>query len=204
VQTTSATGTNTAARKASILALLCCVGALSACQAFRAESPATARLDTATGATVGSADALMVFARVDARYSRSARDYIYLAPAETNRQGLREYFLWVGVASTLDRGFLAPETEVPTRLVLMIRSEPMEFELSAWPPPYLSTEAANLYRTPVALRAQLAAPITLDQLDLIDANRPESIRISGAAQGSREFTVWPTSSSWREFLTARP
>jgi hypothetical protein len=144
----------------------------------------------------------MVFARIEAQYSRSARDYIYLGPAETNRQGVREYFLWVGVASTLDRGYLAPESGLPTELEITIQGEPMSFELDAWPPPYLSAESAAVYATPVALRGQLASRITYDQLRLINDARPETILVRGADDRARAFSVWPSSSNWDGFLSA--
>jgi hypothetical protein len=162
------------------------------------------QLDTTTGATIANASELMVFARLDARYSRSTRDYIYLAPAETNRQGVREYFLWVGVASTLDRGYLAPATTLPVEVEMMIGNEPMSFELATWPPPYLSTESANLYRTPVPLRGQLVARVTLDQLRLINKAEPRSIRVRDADGSMRAFSVWATSSDWNGFLSTRP
>ncbi len=67
------------------------------------------QLDEQSGATIVRGPAVLVYARTEPRYSRSARDYVYLGPVETNRQGVREYFLWVGVATTIDRGFIAPE-----------------------------------------------------------------------------------------------
>lgn len=142
----------------------------------------------------------MVFARLDAQFSRSARDYVYLGPAQTNRQGVREYFLWVGVASTLDRGYFAPESELPIEIEIMIQGEPMAFELDDWPPPYLSTESANLYSTPVALQSQLASRITYDQLRLINEERPNGILVRGADNRVRTFSVWVTSSDWTDFI----
>jgi len=34
---------------------------------------------------------------------------------EINRQGVREHYLWVGVATTIDRGFIAPEAQEHAR-----------------------------------------------------------------------------------------
>jgi hypothetical protein len=203
VQTTSASRSIATARAVARCLALSSFLLILGCHSFRAENEPTTRLDTGTGATVANANELMVFARLDARYSRSTRDYVYLAPAETNRQGLREYFLWVGVGSTLDRGYLAPETALPTRLEFTVRDEPMEFELTRWPPAYLSADSANLFDTPVALRGQLAARVTLDQLALVDANPPDSIRVQAGDGRIREFIAWPTSSSWSQFLAQR-
>ena len=76
------------------------------------------RLDEKSGVTIIADTLPIVFARTETRFSRSGRDYLYLGPVETNRQGLREYYLWVGVASTLDRGYIAPESALPDRVIV--------------------------------------------------------------------------------------
>ncbi len=177
-----------------------CLLGLLGCQSLRSADAPLSRLDASTGTTVVIAREPMVFARLDAQFSRSARDYVYLGPAQTNRQGVREYFLWIGVASTLDRGYFAPENELPIEIEIMIQGEPMAFELDDWPPPYLSPESANLYSTPVELQGRLASRITYDQLRLINEARPDRIFVRGADARMRAFSVWTTSSDWADFL----
>jgi len=82
---------------------------LAACVAACAgQSALLETLDERTGMTIVRSREPLVFARTEPRYSRSARDYVYLGPLATNRQGVREHYLWVGIATTLDRGFIAP------------------------------------------------------------------------------------------------
>jgi hypothetical protein len=164
------------------------------CQMFRGSDGARVpveRLDRSTGTTLGTAPRPMLFARTEARYSRSNRDYIYLGPVETNRQGLREYYLWVGVATTLDRGYLAPELELPVSVQLQVQGgEPMLFELSPWAQAIPGLSPANAYPTQVALRGQLGARATRDQLRLIADAAPTSIRIGTSDGATRIYDLW--------------
>jgi hypothetical protein len=162
---------------------------LAGCETFTSRS-SNERLDSSTGMTVGIADRVMVFARTEARYSRSMRDYIYLGPVSTNRQGLREYFLWVGVATTLDRGYLAPEIALPSSVQLLVQGEPMVFDLRPWSETIPGLTPAETYQTPVALRGQLGARATRDQLRLLAEAAPTSIRIGSSDGRTRVFEVW--------------
>ncbi len=162
---------------------------LAGCQSFAGRS-GTERLDSSTGMTIGVANQTMVFARTEARYSRSTRDYAYLAPVETNRQGLREYFLWVGIATTLDRGYLAPEMDLPTSLQVILQGEPMVFDLQPWSETVPGPTAASVYRPPVALRGQLGARVTRDQLRLLAEGAPASIRVGSSDGRTRVYEIW--------------
>ena len=149
---------------------------LAGCQATGAAS-ANERLDQSTGLTLTTANEVMVFARTEPRYSRSARDYIYLGPVETNRQGLREHFLWVGIATTLDRGYLAPPIDLPESLQVMVQGEPMVFDLLPWTQTVPGLAPAKVYPTSVTLQGQLGARATRDQLQLLAVAAPSSIRV---------------------------
>lgn len=168
--------------------------ALLACQGLSSRSRAE-RLDAGSGMTVSVASNIMSFARTESRYSRAARDYIYLGPVETNRQGLREYYLWVGVATTLDRGFLAPTAELPDRLIAIVQDEPIEFELEPWTP------NVNAYSTRVELQAEFAARVTLDQLNRIAASNPASLVARSPNGDLKSYERWDDfKQTWRGFL----
>ncbi|MDH3505942.1 MAG: hypothetical protein OEQ25_02280 [Gammaproteobacteria bacterium] len=173
--------------------------ALLGCQSLPDRS-APSRLDPRTGVTVSTADDVLVFARTEGRYSRSARDYVYLGPVELNRQGLREYFLWVGVATTLDRGYLAPEIGVPTKLQLMLRGEPMEFSLRPWAEIAPGLNALSSYQTSVELQHELGARVTRDQLRLLETARAESLRVTTGNGGTKLYQAWQNEVHWSEVL----
>jgi hypothetical protein len=156
-------------------------------------------LDRGTGLTMSIAERVMVFARTEAQYSLSARDYVYLGPVETNRQGLREQYLWVGIATTLDRGFLAPESELPVALIATVRDEPIRFELQPWEDLLPGSSPQAIYATDVALGGQLGARVTLDQIRLLATAQPTAIRVTDPSGRSRIYSLWEPSADWSEF-----
>lgn len=155
-------------------------------------------LDRQTGATITTAAEPLVFARTDARYSRSGRDYVYIGPVSLNRQGLRDYYLWVGLGTTIDRGYLAPERPLPSKLHLIVGSELMEFELSSWEQSIGTRRDSPAYKTAVAVKTDLVSRVTLDQIERLTSGTIQSIYVSDPA-GQQIFSSW-ASGSWSEFL----
>lgn len=155
------------------------------------------RLDRETGATITTAAAALVFARTDARYSRSGRDYLYVGPVSTNQQGLREFYLWIGLGTTIDRGYLAPERPIPNRLHVVIDDELMEFELHAWPIDGIRRDRPA-YATSVPIDTELGARVTLDQISLLADDTIQSVFVSDSA-GQQVYSSWG-GAEWREFL----
>lgn len=159
------------------------------------------QLDEQSGATIVRGPAVLVYARTEPRYSRSERDYIYLGPVETNRQGVHEYFLWVGVATTIDRGFIAPEVPAPRTLYVDVRGEPIELPLKAWHELVPTGLEKPMYSTTVPVREQLAARVTLQQLTLIGGASPASISLAEGEGGvPRTFARWDGAANFDEFI----
>ena len=86
--------------------MMCCsrpllLAALAALvQGCAAEMERSSRLDS-SGLTVATEASAVVFANPVRTFAAGARDYAYLGPVEINRMGDRQYFLWVGLASTI-------------------------------------------------------------------------------------------------------
>jgi hypothetical protein len=160
------------------------------------------RLDEASGTTVLAGAEPMVFARTQPQYSRSGRDYLYLGPVETNRQGVHEYYLWVGVATTLDRGYLVPPVGEPERLFVDIAGEPMELVLLPWREREPGLRDARVYGTPVRLGAELAARVTLDQLLKLASEPLQAVRVVDRDGATRAYYRWQEGSDWPAFLAA--
>jgi hypothetical protein len=161
------------------------------------------QLDEQSGATIVRGPAVFVYARTEARYSRSARDYVYLGPVETNRQGVREYFLWVGVATTIDRGFIAPEAQKPLALYVEVQGEPIELPLKDWHELVPTGFTKPMYSTTVPVREELAARVTLQQLVLIGGASPGSVSlVTGDNSGPRTFVRWNGAANFDEFVAA--
>jgi hypothetical protein len=161
------------------------------------------QLDERSGTTFVRGPDVLVYARTEPRYSRSARDYVYLGPVETNRQGVREYFLWVGVATTIDRGFIAPEAEPPHTLYIEVNGEPIELPLKPWREVVPNGLDKPMYPTAVPVREQLAARVTFQQLGLIGAASPASVSLAlGESNVQRTFVRWDKAGSFDGFLAA--
>lgn len=159
------------------------------------------QLDERSGLTIVRGREPLVFARTEPRYSRSARDYLYLGPVETNRQGVREYYLWVGIATTLDRGFLAPAAPAPHTLYVDVGGEPMELLLRPWHELVPTGLTEPVYATAVPVREELAARVTLQQLALIDAEPLAAIAVEAAPQTApRTYVRWADDASFHDFF----
>jgi hypothetical protein len=179
------------------------MAALAACDGGRIRDAAAERLDRASGITLRTDSEPLVFARAEVRYSRSTRDYLYLGPVETNRQGIYEYYLWVGVASTLDRGYLAPLADTPGKLFAEVQGEVMEFALEPWAGREPALSGVTLYRTPVPVREQLAARVTLDQLRLLADADLAAVRVNGGNGDARQYVRWDKQ-AWSRFFDDSP
>jgi hypothetical protein len=163
--------------------------------------PALEQLDERAGMTIVRPAEPLVFARTDPRYSRSARDYLYIAPIETNRQGVKEYYLWIGTASTIDRSFVAATAETPTVLYVTVGGEPMEFPLRPFADVVRRTTASPVYATAVPLRIELGARVTLQQLELLDAAGLDTIGVAATDTPLRAYTRWERTAHLTDFLT---
>ncbi len=188
-------------RPSSVLGTLFCAVLVAGCQG-PSRLAVNERLDTASGVTVLSADKAIVFARTESRHSRSARDYVYLGPVETNQQGKRDYYLWVGIATTLDRGFVAPVVSLPETLILDVRGELMELELGRWPDRVPGLQHVEVYKPTVTIQAELVARVTLYQLDLLAAEQLDSIRFADGEGRTRVYWRWDARAAWPDFLSA--
>jgi hypothetical protein len=184
---------------------LALVGAFSLAACSGGQSALLERLDERTGVVLMRAREPLVFARTEPRYSRSMRDYVYVGPVETNRQGVREYFLWVGVATTLDRGFIAPAAELPRTLYVTVDGEPMELPLQPWHELVRTAITAAVYETAVPLRAELAARVTMQQLTLLDAAQLQVVAVGTAGgRAPLSYARWKDRSSFKDFLARGP
>lgn len=179
------------------IAIVCIALACTACESTNTVQE---RFDTSSGVTWTVGKEIAAFARTEAQFSRSARDYLYLGPVAVNRRGTVEYYLWVGLATTLDRGFLAPQTDVPSRLIVYVHDEPLEFDLTPWSERVPELDGARAYVPPVEVRTQLAARVTRDQLRMLSDAPVDSIEISSGEGATRAFFPWEPWIGWPTFL----
>ena len=179
------------------LRITVCTALLAGCTTHTIQSSiTTTRLDSGGLTVVTLADAI-VFARPVRTLAAGARDYAYIGPVEINRMGNRQYFLWVALASTVDRDLVGLAPEDAVALALVVDENPMVLPLREWDttldtPPYDST-------TPVY--ATLAAHTSLDQIHRIaTANTVELHFIVDTGANAARYQQWEgTWSSLSEF-----
>jgi len=176
---------------------MCLCMALAACQGT---AGVVESLDARSGLTIVTDREAAVFARTRAQISRSARDYVYLGPVEVNERGVREYFLWLGFASTIDRAFAADTRFEPEQLIIDLEGAPIEFELQAWGQRLPRLDGRKIYDSVVTPAAVFAARVTLDQINRIAAGGVSSVTVVVAGAPDVEYFLWQEPGfAWSEF-----
>lgn len=148
--------------------------------------PLESHLDMSSGLTVANLQQVIVLAHPVPRRTTAARDYAYLGPVEINRMGQREHYLWVGMASTLDRRFFSEERPTPTMLQLLIDGRPMTLPLTAWD----DAMAAPPYTVSAPVQAHLRARVSLDQLRRIAKAASVEVHIVARPTASDRYELW--------------
>ena len=164
-----------------------------------ANTNVTSRLDS-NGLTVVTLDEPIVLARPVRQLAAAARDYAYLGPVEINRMGNRDYFLWVGLASTIDRELVGVSPADVQELAVLIDGSPMLLPLAHW--------AADLeqspYETTAPLYATFAAHASLDQIRRISSAESVEVHLVSASGTTRRYQKWQGDwSSWSKLVAAK-
>lgn len=155
----------------------------------------TSRLDS-SGLTVVTHYDAMTLARPVRTVAAGARDFAYIGPVEINRMGHRDYYFWIGLASTVDRNLVGLVPDNATELAFVVDDEPMILPLSHWDtsldvPPYQAT---------VPIYAALKAPTSLDQIHRIAAAVSVEIHVIADSQSAVRYRTWHgTWSTWSQF-----
>jgi hypothetical protein len=162
---------------------------LSGCAA---RTQMVSRLDV-SGLTVVTLDEPIVLARPVRQLAAAALDYAYLGPVEINRMGNRDYFLWVGLASTIDRKLVGVPPEDVQVLAVLLDGRPMLLPLVHW--------VANLdrspYETTAPLHATFAAHASLDQIRRISSAQSVEVHLVSASGVAWRYQKWQGDwSSW--------
>jgi hypothetical protein len=153
------------------------------------------RLDS-SGVTVVTLGQSLVLSHSLPTIAAGVRDYVYIGPVEINNMGNREYYLWLSLASTIDREFLGLSPADASELILLVDDEPMQFPVARWrteldAPPYISS-------TPVY--ATLEAKTTLDQIHRIAAAETVELHLIADTAGGSLYRYWDGDwADWQKF-----
>ena len=165
------------------------VGLLSL-TACAVQEPVATRLDS-SGLTIVTLREPVVLARPVPGLASSARDYAYVGPVEVNNMGKRDYYLWIGMASTVDREIAYTLPASADSVVLLVDGQPMTLTLADWPvrldrPPY---DAA------VPFYARFAARASLHQIRRISEAESVDMHVIADTGTSMRYRLWE--GGWR-------
>ncbi len=164
-----------------------------------ANTNVTSRLDS-NGLTVVTLDEPIVLARPVRQLAAAAGDYAYLGPVEINRMGNRDYFLWVGLASTIDRKLSGVSPAEVRELAVLIDGSPMLLPLVHW----TADLEQSPYETAAPLYATFAAHASLDQIRRISSAASVEVHLVSASGATRRYQKWQGDwSSWSKLVAAK-
>jgi hypothetical protein len=150
-----------------------------------------------SGRTWLSAQEPVALSRPAPRFSRAARDYLYLAPVEANNGGTRRQYLWVGLGTTVDRRWPWATPPDAQTLLLVLDGTPLTLPLEAWD----AQIGAGLYRTPAPAYAVRRASVSLDELERIAAAAAVEAQVVRADGTVDTYELWSGGwSDWSAFV----
>jgi hypothetical protein len=106
----------------------------------------------------------------------------------------------VGVATTLDRGFLAPEQPLPASITLVVDGEPIVLELQSWTGLIGSTRLAP-YDPPIGTAVDLGVRVTANLLDRISRGGIQRVGVRYPDDRFEAFFEWQSAPDWTGFFT---
>jgi hypothetical protein len=162
------------------------------------EGPLHSTLDD-QGQTWVTADLVVTFARATPRFSAAARDYAYIAPVERNEMGTRRHYLWLGLATTVDREWNWAAPTAAVTLVLVLDGQPIALPLAPW-----EAELETLpQETPAPVYEMQRASVSLDQLERFANAQSIEMQLVAADGATSSYALWDGAwSDWRAFIAA--
>ena len=127
------------------------------------------------------------------------QDYAYIGPVRVNHMGKLDNYLWIGLASTVDRAFINARQTQTTALALLIDGQPMLLELDEWG----ALLDASPYDTAAPVYATYGARASLDQIERIAA--ATIVEALFVTQGGRieRYRAWQGDwATWTLFVDA--
>jgi hypothetical protein len=149
------------------------------------------------GRTWTSLDAAVTLARAAPRFSNAARDYLYVAPVESNNGGTRRHYLWVGLATTVDRAWPWAAPADAVTLLLTLDGTPLALPLTEWE----TAEGAALYKPAAPVYRVRRASVSLDVLERIAAAREVDAQVVASDGSTARYELWDGRwSDWSAFV----
>jgi hypothetical protein len=157
------------------------------------------KLDPLTGVTVTRSAAPLVLYRENSASAAHARDFVYMGPVLVNRMGRHDYYLWLGIWSTLRDYDAASQRDGFETIVLYADGEPFELELKGWSVDSIGV-SEPVYLKPVATAADAFYAVTQDQIRLIA--EASDVRLRTRSSRSHRYEPWENQGAARAGMMA--
>jgi len=149
------------------------------------------------GRTWVSLEDTVTLARAAPRFSNAARDYLYVAPVQGSTNGTRRHYLWVGLATTVDRGWPWAAPRDAATLLLTVDGVPVALPLTEWD----AQDGVDLYRTPAPVYQVRRASVSLHQLERITTATQIDAQIVASDGSVARYDLWHGQwSDWTAFV----
>ena len=153
---------------------------------------AVSRLDDSMR-TVVTLDRATVLARPVRRVTATGRDYAFMGPVEVVWQTEHRYYIWLALATTIDRESTGYEPPSSATLTLVVDGVPMSMSLAEWrddldQPPYEQS---------MPVHEIVAAETTQDQLMRVAAASSVEVHIGSEAGRTTRYRRWR--GDWRHW-----
>jgi hypothetical protein len=181
------------ARAPRVIAAALACAALAACAS---DAALRSGLDE-SGRSWLSLESTVTLARPAPRFSNAARDYLYLAPVQSSTSGTRRHYLWVGLGTTVDRGWPWAAPSDAATLLLTVDGVPVTLPLAEWD----VEGGAALYRTPAPVYRVRRASVSLDALERIVGAAQIEAQIVASDGSVARYDLWDGRwSDWTAFV----
>lgn len=157
------------------------------------------KLDRVTGVTTTFVNTPVTLYRDTPSQGAYARSYLQLAPIQVNRSGTYQYFIWIGIWSTMQTSSLTEHRDGLETVIVFADGEPLTLESSGWTPEAIGT-SEPVYLKPVANSADAYYRVTADQIRVIAEARDIRLRTTGPSPS--EFELWNRQAAARNDLNA--
>jgi hypothetical protein len=144
--------------------------------------------------TLGSA---VTLAKPAPRFSNAARDYLYVAPVQSSTSGARRHYLWVGLGTTVDRGWPWAAPSDAATLLLTVDGVPVTLPLAEWE----AQDGAALYETAAPVYQVRRASVSLDELERITTAAEVEAQVVASDGSVARYDLWDGQwSDWAQFV----
>ncbi len=184
-------------RPACLRYLTCLIGTLALIGCSSVRTGANQNLDEFTGASYMTISSPDVFFRSEPGRAAYARDYLQVAPLMVNRMGNHQYYLWLGIWSTMADAKGQDESAAFADLVVLVDGEPMQLSASAWHARGVGLSESP-FRRPVAGALSGYFAVTPDQIRMIYA--ANDVTLHAAGDSRRPYVRWRENHSRADVL----